>query len=138
MGFEADFNVRLITDDQCPLIHAMDQVGPEALDNALVISLNRDELTAADRLTGKLQSGEGAKLYLYDSQGGLHDLSADLRTVGGETGFDIEMSGTGSQILIAAKPRPGSNIDPNQGIEYMLGAAQRGQASLALGYFTME
>ena len=48
------------------------------------------------------------------------------------------MSGTGAQILIAAKPRPGSGIDPSQGIEFMLGAAQRGQASLALGYFTME
>ena len=138
MGFEADFNVRLIAAAQCPLIHAMDQVGPAALDNALVIELSRDELTTSDRLVGKVQGGDGAKLYLYDSQGGLHDLSADLKTVAGETGFDIEMSGTGAQILIAAKPRPGSNIDPSQGIDYMLGAARRGEASLALGYFTME
>ena len=138
MGFEADFNVRLITDNQCPLIYALDQVGPEALDNALVISLDRDELGGNDRLVGKLQGGEGAKLYLYDSEGGLHDLSRDLRTVSGETGFDIEMAGTGAQILIAAKPRPGANIDPSQGIEFLLGAAQRGEASLALGYFTMQ
>lgn len=138
MGFEADFNVRLITDDQCPLIFALDQVGPEALDNALVISLSRDELSGSDRLTGKLQGGNGAKLYLYDSQGGLHDLSSDLRTVGGETGFDVEMAGTGAQILIAAKPREGSGIDGNSGLEALLGAAQRGAASLALGYFTMQ
>ena len=138
MGFEADFNVRLINDDQCPLIFALDQVGPEALDNALVISLNRDELTGSDRLVGKLQGGAGAKLYLYDNQGGLHDLSADLKTISGETGFDVEMAGTGSQILIAAKPRPGSGIDANSGLEALLGAAQRGAASLALGYFTMQ
>lgn len=138
MGFEADFNVRMITDDQCPLIFALDQVGPEALDNALVISLNRDELTGNDRLVGKLQGGSGAKLYLYDSQGGLHDLSGDLKTVSGETGFDVQMAGTGSQILIAAKPRPGSGIDANSGLEALLGAAQRGAASLALGYFTMQ
>ncbi|MEM9060518.1 MAG: protein kinase [Pseudomonadota bacterium] len=138
MGFEADFNVRLISEDQCPLIYALDQVGPAALDNALVISLTRDELSGNDRLEGKLQGGSGAKMYLYDSQGGLHDLSQELRTVGGETGFSIEMAGTGGQILIAAKPRPGASVDPNAGIERLLGAAQSGEASIALGYFTME
>ena len=97
----------------------------------------------ADRLVGgglddTLQGGSGAKLYLYDSQGGLHDLSGDLKTVSGETGFDVQMAGTGSQILIAAKPRPGSGIDANSGLEALLGAAQRGAASLALGYFTMQ
>ncbi|MGD1924292.1 MAG: serine/threonine-protein kinase [Paracoccaceae bacterium] len=138
MGFEADFNVRLISEDQCPLIYALDQVGAAALDNALVITLTRDELSGNDRLEGKLQGGSGAKLFLYDSQGGLHDLSDELQTVGSETGFSIEMAGTGGQILIAAKPRPGATVDPSAGIERLLGAAQQGNASLALGYFTME
>ena len=138
MGFEANIGMRAITEQQCPLIYALDQVGPQALDNSLIIDLDRDELAAGDDLQGKIKGGEGASLFLYDHLGGLTDLSGYVETRNGETGFSVPVTAQGPQILIAARPREGADVAASAGLDALLGAAQRGQASLALGFFIMK
>ena len=138
IGFEANIGMRPISDQQCPLIHALDQVGPQALDNSLVIDLDRDELTAGDELQGKIQGGQGASLFLYDHLGGLTDLTSYVETKNGETGFSVPVTARGPQILIAARPREDAGVTASAGLDALLGAAQRGQASLALGFFIMK
>lgn len=138
MGFEASIGMRPISAQQCPLIHALDQVGPQALDNSLVIDLDRDELASGDRLSGKIAGGQGASLFLYDHLGGLTDLSPFVQTKGGETGFSVPVTATGPQILVAARPGGGAGIEAGAGLEALLGAAKRGEASLALGFFIMK
>ncbi len=137
-GFEANIGVRLISDAQCPLINALDQVGPQAMDNSLVITLARDELTSGDRLQGVVKGGEGARLFLFDHLGGLTDLSARLTPGAGGASFGLPVQAEGPQILIATKPRPGSGVSADLTLEELLGAAQKGQASIALGFFIMN
>src|SRR5690606_2915062 len=98
MGFEASIGMRPISPEQCPLIHALDQVGAQAIDNSLVIDLDRDELASGDRLSGKVRGGQGARLFLYDHLGGLTDLSRYVETRNGETGFSVPVTATGPQI----------------------------------------
>lgn len=136
-GFEAQIGMRQITDDQCPLVAALDQVGPQALDNSVQIDLVKDELAAGDRLQGTIQGGDGAKLFLFDNLGGMTDLSEFLKAGVGMATFGVQLHADGPQILIAAKPRPGSNIPATSGLEELLGAAQRGEASLALAFFVI-
>ncbi|MEO1491960.1 MAG: protein kinase [Pseudomonadota bacterium] len=134
-GFEAQIGMRQITEDQCPLVFALDQVGPQALDNSVQIELSKDELAAGDRLTGTIQGGDGAKLFLFDNLGGMTDLSDFLTSGSGGTTFGVQLHADGPQILIAAKPRPGASVPASSGLEELLGAAQRGEASLALAFF---
>ncbi len=138
MGFEANIGMRPITEQQCPLIHALDQIGPQALDNSLVIDLDRDELTAGDKLRGKIEGGQGARLFLYDHLGGVTDLSKYVETRDGETGFSVPVTAHGPQILIAARPRDDADGAASENLDALLGAAQRGQASLALSFFIMK
>lgn len=138
MGFEANIGMRPISENQCSLIHVLDQVGSQALDNSLVIALDSDELAAGEALSGSIAGGEGARLYLLDHAGGLTDLSEFVEGRKGWTGFTVPISASGPQILIAAKPREGAGIPPTANLEELLGAAQRGQASLALGFFMMK
>ena len=138
IGFEASIGMRPISPEQCPLIHALDQVGAQALDNSLVIHLERDELASGDSLTGKIRGGQGASLFLYDHLGGLTDLTRYVESKGGETGFSVPVSATGPQILVAARPREGADLSGPANLEALLGAAKRGQASLALGFFIMK
>ncbi len=136
-GFEAQIGMRQITTDQCPLVFALDQVGPQALDNSVQINLVKDELAAGDRLQGTIQGGDGAKLFLFDNLGGMTDLSEFLKAGLGLATFGVQLHADGPQILIAAKPRPGSNVPASSGLEELLGAAQRGDASLALAFFVI-
>lgn len=139
MGFAARIGVRPVSTEQCPLIHALYEVGPQALDGTLTIDLDRDELASGDRLSGRILGGQGARLFLYDHRGGLTDLSSYVESLGGETGFVIPVSAVGPQILIAARPRAGGEIGaPPGGLERIIGAARRGEAALALGFFVMK
>ena len=136
IGFEASIGLRLITDAQCALIKALDQVGPQALDNSLRIQLIRDELASGDRLRGKVLGGDGAKLFLFDHAGGITDLSGELTPDRDGVAFAVPLHANGPQILIAARLRDGA--PPTSGLEAMLGAAQRGDASLALSFFVIK
>ena len=137
-GFEAQIGLRLVTQDQCALVNALDQVGPQAMDNSLRVVLIKDEIASGDTLRGRIEGGDGAKLFLFDHLGGMTDLSDFVKTSGGETSFSIPISASGPQILIAARPRNSASADPNAGLELLLGAAQRGEASLALGFFMIK
>ncbi len=137
-GFEANIGLRLISGDQCPLVNALDQVGPQALDNSLQINLVKDELAAGDRLQGSLQGGEGARLFLFDHLGGMTNLTDFLKPGAGGATFGLPIHADGPQILIAAKPRADSGLTASAGLEELLGAAQRGQASLALAFFVIK
>lgn len=137
-GFEAKIGMRPISPDQCTLVKVLNQVGPQALDNSLVIRLTEDQLTSGDRLAGKIRGGQNARLFLFDNEAGITDLSQFVETRGGETGFALEISGSGPQILIAARPRDGSGLGPEASLNQLLAAAQKGQASLALGFFTLK
>ena len=138
MGFEANIGMRPISEKQCTVIHDLDQVAPQALDNSLAIALDHDELAAGDTLSGTIKSGEGARLYLLDHAGGLTDLSEFVKAEDGAAGFSVPISAAGPQILIAAKPRDGAGVAPKAGLEALLAAARRGQASLAIGFFFMK
>lgn len=82
--------------------------------------------------------GQGARLFLYDHRGGLTDLSGYVQTLSGETGFVIPVTAVGPQILVATRPRAGAEIGVPGRLEQIIGAARRGEASLALGFFVMK
>ncbi len=50
----------------------------------------------------------------------------------------MPITASGPQILIAAKPREGAGIAPIADFDDLLGAAGRGEAALALGFFIMK
>lgn len=138
-GVEANIRARLISADQCELVHVLDRVGPLALDNSLVIRMIRDQLVAGDTLAGKIQGGHGARLFLFDNLASVTDLSGFVTERSGETGFSVPISGgKGPQILIAARPRDGSGVAPDASLNQLLAAAQQGKASLALGFFILK
>jgi serine/threonine-protein kinase len=138
MGFEATIGMRPITDDQCGLIHALDQLGPQALDNSLAIALERDELASGNHLSGTIRGGEDAKLYLFDNAGGVTNLSNYLANRNGEVGFSVPISGAGPQILIAAEAQDDNELPATVSFEELLAAARRGDVALALGFFIMK
>lgn len=138
MGFEASIEMRPLSGQQCPLIHALDQVGPQALDNSLVIDLDQDTLAPGDVVSGKIRGGQGARLFLYDNSGGVTDLSKYIETKNGETGFSIPITAHGPQILVATRPRDGADPTGSDGLEALLEAARQGKASVALGFFVMK
>jgi len=137
-GFEARIRMRAITAEQCALVGVLDQVGPQALDNSLAITLIKDQLVSGDRLAGKIAGGRNARLFLFDNLAGITDLSRFIETRAGEVGFSVPITGNGPQILIAARPRAGSALGPDASLNQLLGAAQRGEASLALGFFVIK
>ena len=138
-GFEANIRARLISVDQCELVYVLGKVGPEALDNSLVIQLVEDQLRAGDTLSGKIQGGRGARLFLFDNKAGVADLSDFISELSGEIGFRVPISGgRGPQILIAARPREGSGLSATASLNQLLAAAQQGRASLALGFFILK
>jgi NAD(P)-dependent dehydrogenase (short-subunit alcohol dehydrogenase family) len=98
-------------------------------------------VTGAGRGLGKAfalrYAEEGAKLFLFDNLGGMTDLSEFLQPGIGMATFGVQLHANGPQILIAAKPRPGSNVSAASGLEELLGAAQRGDAALALAFFVI-
>ena len=113
-------------------------MAPQALDNSLVIALERDELPSGSTLAGTVKGGAGARLYLLDHAGELTDLTEFLEARDGGAAFSFPISAAGPQILIAAKPREGAGLAPSAGLDQLLGAAQRGQAALALGFFMLK
>lgn len=138
-GVEANIRARLISADQCELVHVLDRIGPQALDNSLVIRMIKDQLVAGDTLAGKIQGGRGARLFLFDNLASVTDLSGFVEERSGETGFSVPISGgKGPQILIAARPRDGSGLATTASLNQLLAAAQSGQASLALGFFILK
>ncbi len=138
-GFEASIVMRPISLEQCPIVGVLDQVGPEALDNSIVIRLIKDNLVAGDELAGKIVGGRGARLFLFDDLAGITDLTRFIREAGGEIGFNVKIrGGDGPQILIAARPRDGSGIAPDATLNQLLAAAQQGTASLALAFFVLK
>ncbi|MEM1162989.1 MAG: hypothetical protein AAGJ28_18840, partial [Pseudomonadota bacterium] len=137
-GFEAQIVMHPITADQCPLISILDQVGEQVLDNSIHIVLERDQLAAGDTVRGKLDGGQNARLFIYDNFGSHQDLSSFIRTAGGEVGFEFPLTATGPQVLVAARPRDGSGIGADVDLNALLGGAQRGEVSLALGFIEMK
>ncbi len=136
-GFEAQIGLRLISAEQCALVNALDKVGAQALDNSLQIGLTKDELQSGDLLEGEIIGGRGARLFLFDHLGATYDLNDHLTGADGSARFSLPIHADGSQILVAARPREGASIDSSASLEQLLGAAQRGDASLALGFFTI-
>ena len=138
-GFEAKIVMHPISPEQCPIVGVLHQIGPEALDNSIVIRLIEDNLKAGDNLSGKLVGGRGARLFLYDDWAGITDLTRYVREVSGEVGFTVKIgAGVGPQILIAARPRDGSGLPADASLNQLLAAAQQGKASLALAYFVLK
>lgn len=133
-GFEANIEGRLITPAQCGLMHALDQVGPHALDNRLQIRIDKDQLKSGETLSGTVTGGTGARLFLYDSSGGITDLAAYTSEGPQGTSFSLPLQADGPQVLVAAIPEAASGLGASAGLEQLLGAAQRGQTALALGY----
>ncbi|MEM7190953.1 MAG: hypothetical protein AAF439_15185, partial [Pseudomonadota bacterium] len=138
MKFEAQIGMRPISTDQCPLVALLDQVGEQVLDNSITIQLEKDELASGDTLRGKLVGGRGARLFFYDTSGYHEDITSAIQEKGGEIGFSLPLHGTGPQVLIAARPRDGSGIDAAADLNALLGAAQRGEVSLALGFIILR
>jgi hypothetical protein len=137
-GFEASIEGRLITPAQCGLMHALDQVGPHALDNRLQFRIDKDQLKSGETLSGRVSGGSGARLFLYDSSGGITDLAPYTSEGTQGTSFRLPLQADGPQVLVAAIPEAASGLGPSAGLEQLLGAAQQGKAALALGYIVVE
>jgi hypothetical protein len=136
-GFEAAIEGRLITQAQCGLMHALDQVGPHALDNRLRFRIVQDQLRSGETLEGVVEGGADARLFLYDNEGGVTDLAEFVTPGPGGAAFRLPLNGDGPQVLIAATPEAASGLGASAGLEQLLGAAKRGQAALALGYIVV-
>lgn len=136
-GFEAAIELRQITRDQCDLVAALDQVGPRALDNRLRIQIIKDQLKSGENLEGIVEGSNDIHLFLFDNQGGTNPLDEFLSP--GATGarFKLPLHANGPQVLIAALADPAAGLGPKAGLEELLGAAARGNASLALGFITV-
>ncbi len=95
MGFEANIGMRPISEKQCTLIHALDQVAPQALDNSLVIALDQDEIASGGTLSGTISGADAARLYLLDHAGEVTDLSGFVKPGSGQAGFAFPISAVG-------------------------------------------
>jgi hypothetical protein len=136
-GFEANIEGRLISQAQCGLMHALDQVGPNALDNRLQFSIVKDQIKSGETLEGVVGGGADARLFLYDNDGGVTDLAQFVTPGPAGAAFKLPLHGDGPQVLVAAIPEAGSGLGPSAGLEELLGAAKRGEAALALGYIVI-
>jgi serine/threonine protein kinase len=151
-GFEADIDVRQVTQPQCPAVTFLGRVRGER-SRALRVKVANTSLKSGDALAGTVEGvgGGSIQLLLVSDEGAVQDLSALLKGTGDTRNFNLRMQRAGAagaqpQLLVAvtsAKPletlkdakSTASSLFPLALVE----AARTGQAiGAAVLYFKLD
>ncbi|MGO4406169.1 protein kinase [Bosea sp. RAF48] len=151
-GFEAQINLRPVTNAQCPMVDFLRQPGI-GIDRSPRLQIGAFNMKSGDVLNGSVDAGGGQNLdvVLIGDDGLVYNLESFMKREGGKVTFNLKLESTGGAArpqtvlaLVSQEPLPAlAGPNPAPASEFFANlkldlARQTGKLGLAIKYFRIE
>lgn len=151
-GFEAQINLRPVTNAQCPMVDFLRQPGI-GIDRSPRLQIGAFNMKSGDVLNGSVDAGGGQNLdvVLIGDDGLVYNLESFMKREAGKVTFNLKLESTGGAArpqtvlaLVSQEPLPAlAGPNPAPASEFFANlkldlARQTGKLGLAIKYFRIE